>query len=125
MDHLSSRKINEGTSNAHLSWKFNLTELKFSFLTLLFKTTPYATAWPSEQVVQHGLRNYLKITSWIPSRISFELRLMIFRIKDGAFTCVVNADKVKGNVSFPFGFHSIIRVDVVGNLKMKSIDIYM
>ena len=48
---------------------------------------------------------------------------MIFRIKDGAFTCVVNADKVKGNVSFPFGFHSNIRVDLPCNLKVKSIDI--
>jgi len=127
VDHLSSRKLNEGTSNVNLSWNFNLTELKFSFLTLFFETTPYATAWPSGQVVQLGLRNYLKIDRWIPSQISFELRLMIFKLpinKDGAFTCTVYADKVKGNVSFPFRFHSSIRVDVVGKLKVKSIDIF-
>ena len=125
VDHLSRRKLIEGTRTANFSWNFNLTELKFSFLTLAFKSKPYAIAWPSGLVVQHGLRNYVKITRWIPRRISFELRLVIFRITDGAFTCIVNANKVKGNVSFPFGFHSNIQVDVVGKLKVKSIDIYI
>ena len=53
---------------------------------------------------------------------------MIFKVtieKDGVFSCIVNADTVKGNVSFPFEFNSNVWVDVVGKLKAKSRNVYI
>ena len=53
---------------------------------------------------------------------------MIFKVtieKDGVFSCIVNADTVKGNVSFPFEFNSNVWVDVVRKLKVKSSDLYI
>ena len=52
VDHLRSRQLSEGTIDANLKWKFNVTELKFSFLVLSFDRRPFATARPSGQVVQ-------------------------------------------------------------------------
>ena len=54
---------------------------------------------------------------------------MIFKVtiieKDGASSWIVNANTVKGDVSFHFEFNSNVWVDVVGKLKVKSSNLYI
>ena len=121
-DHLSSRKLHEGTIE-NLSWQFNLTGLKLNKLVLSFNRTPFAQATPSGKVAQSRFRKQIGI-HWIRNKTL--ITLIIQNATAGTFTCQVNAFAVEG-IGFPRQFKSNVKVDVVGKLKVKSMntDIYI
>ena len=121
-NHLSSRSLHEGTSE-NLSWQFNLTELKFSYLVLSFNRTHFAEATSLGKVVQSRFRKQIGI-HWIRNKNL--ITLMIVNTTTGTFTCQVNVFAVEG-IGLPLQFESNVKVDVVGKLKVKSrnTDIYI
>ena len=122
-DNFSSRGLREGTVNANLSWQFNLTELKFVFLGLLFDGKPLAGAKPSGQQLQPGFEKQLGI-GWILKQTF--VRLIIFNVtikENGTFTFQVDAKPEKG--FWDFRFKSNVQVNAVGKLKVKSRKIYI
>ena len=117
VDHFSSTQLHEGTNNAILSWQFDLSDLKFTSLVILFGTTIIAGVGSSGPGPQPGFENQYGI-DWISSQ-NF-VRLIIFRVtfaQNGTFTCLVTAGEMTGFGSFQF--ESIVQVDVVGKLKVK------
>ena len=117
VDHFSSKQLHEGTNNANLSWQFDLSDLKFTSLAILFGTTIIAGVGSSGPGPQPGFENQYGI-DWISNQ-NF-VRLIIFRVtfeQNGRFTCLVTAGQTTGFVSFRF--ESIVQVDVVGKLKVK------
>ena len=123
VDHFSRRQLQEGTVRANLSWRFNLTELKFSSLALLFNGTLLASANPSGQWHQAGFEKQFDI-DWILSQAFVRLIILYVTSNDnGNFTCEVKANGEK--TFFPLRFESHVQVDVVGKLKVKSRNIYI
>ena len=116
VDHFSSRQLREGNMDANLSWQFNLTELKFDLLEIFFDMTSIAGADSSGSAPQSGFENQFGI-DWSPNQ-NF-VRLIIFNVTievNGTFSCRVTAKRMKGVGSFLF--ESIVRVDVVGKVKI-------
>ena len=117
VDHESRRQLHEGTINANLSWRFNLTDLKFLYLLLSFNRRALAASWPQRQAVVHSFQNQFGI-EWIANE--YFVRLIIFNVtfeKHGAFTCRVHVER---NDSLHWHFISNVQVDVVGKIKVKS-----
>ena len=117
VDHFSSTQLHEGTNNANLSWQFDLSDLRFTSLTIFFGTTDIAGADSSGSGPRPGFVNQFDI-DWI-SHQNF-VRLIIFKVtfeQNGTFTCRVTA----GGTGFgsSYLFESIVQVDVVGKLKVK------
>ncbi|XP_067016174.1 uncharacterized protein [Acropora muricata] len=110
-DHFSSRQLHEGTINANLSWQFDLTELNFRSLVILFDGTTVAGVTSSGFGPEYGFVNQYDI-DWIPNK-NF-LTLIIFSVtteQNGKFTCRVAVHTMTGFASFQFDSH--IQVDVV------------
>ncbi|XP_044180352.1 uncharacterized protein LOC114972267 isoform X2 [Acropora millepora] len=110
-DHFSSRQLHEGTINANLSWQFDLTELNFRSLVILFDGTTVAGVTSLGFGPEYGFVNQYDI-DWIPNK-NF-LTLIIFSVtteQNGKFTCRVAVHTMKGFASFQFD--SNIQVDVV------------
>ena len=121
VDHFSSRQLYEGTINANLSWRFNLTELKFTNLGLIFDSKFIGGAEPSRQTIRAGFENQFGI-DWIFNQTF--VRLIIFNVtikENGTFALRVATVKGPRN----YHFHSKVQVDVVGELKVKSRNIYI
>ena len=123
VDHFSSRQLHEGNINATLSWQFVLTKLNFRSLVISFNGTTIAGVKSSRSGPQPGFENQFGI-DWIRSQTF--VKLVVFNVtveESGRFTCRVNADAVKGFVSFRF--ESNVQVDVVGKLQVKFRNISM
>ena len=117
VDHLSSRQLHEGKINATLSWQFDLTELTFDELNILFDGTIIAGVKSQRSGTESGFENQFGI-DWIPNQ--HYVKLIIFNVtmeENGTFTCRVATDSVTGFASFTF--ESIVQVDVVGKLQVK------
>ena len=111
-DHSSSRQLHEGTINAYLSWQFDLTEINFSSLVILFDGTTVAGVTSLGSGPEHGFENQFDI-DWIPNQTF--VRLIIFNVttkESGTFTCRVAVHRMRGFASFQFD--SNVQVDVVG-----------
>ena len=123
VDHFSRQQFHDGTTYANLTWQFTLTALKFKYLVLSLNGTRIAVITASIQVVDPRFENHLSIR-WIPDQTI--LRLTVLNItteKNGALlTCQVYAMAVDSSM---WPFCSIVQVDVVGKLKVKSRNIYM
>ena len=118
VDHFSSRQLREGNINAILSWQFDLTELNFRSLSILFEGTTVAGVIKSlGSGPQPGFENQFGI-DWSPNQTF--VKLIIFNVtteENGRFTCQVYADALKGFVYFRF--ESSVQVDVVGKLQVR------
>ena len=111
VDHFSSRQLFEGTINATLRWQFDLTELIFDELVILFGGTTIAGVKSQRSGPEPGFENRFGI-DWSSSQ--HFVKLIIFTVKieeNGTFTCRVATDAVTGFGSFTF--ESIVQVDVV------------
>ena len=115
VDHFSSRQLREGNINATLRWQFDLTELNFRSLVILFGGTTVAGVIKSlGSGPQPGFENQFGI-DWSFNQTF--VKLIIFNVtveENGRFTCQVYADAVEGFAYFRF--ESNIQVDVVGKL---------
>ena len=112
VDHFSSRQLHKGKINATLSWQFDLTELTFDELVILFDGTTIAGVKSQRSGPEPGFENRFGI-DWSPSQ--HLLKLIIFSVtaeENGTFICQVATDAVTGFRSFTF--ESIVQVDVVG-----------
>ena len=118
VDHFSSRQLREGNINATLRWQFDLTELNFRSLVILFDGTTVAAVIKSlGSGPEPGFENRFGI-DWSLNQTL--VKLIIFNVtveENGRFTCQVYADAVKGYVYFRF--ESNVQVDVVGKLQVK------
>ncbi|XP_067030309.1 uncharacterized protein [Acropora muricata] len=113
VDHFSSRRLHKGKINATLSWQFDLTELTFDELNVLFDGTVIAGVKSQISGTQPGFENRFGI-DWSSSQ-QF-VKLIIFNVtmeENGTFTCRVATDAVTGFASFTF--ESIVQVDVVAS----------
>ncbi|XP_044180357.1 fibroblast growth factor receptor 2-like [Acropora millepora] len=112
VNHFSSRQLREGNINATLRWQFDLTELNFRSLVILFDGTTVAGVIKSSGFgPQPGFENQFGI-DWSLSQTFVEL--VIFNVtveENGRFTCQVYADAVEGYVYFRF--ESNVQVNVV------------
>ena len=124
VNHFSSRQLREGNINATLRWQFDLTELNFRSLVILFDGTTVAGVIKSSGFgPQPGFENQFGI-DWSLSQTFVEL--VIFNVtveEDGRFTCQVYADAVEGYVYFRF--ESNVQVNVVGKLQVIFSNIEM
>jgi len=110
VDHFSSRQLHKGKINATLSWQFDLTELTFDGLNILFDGTVIAGVKSQRSGTQPGFENRFGI-DWSSSQRF--VKLIIFNVtieENGTFTCRVATDAVTGFGSFTF--ESIVQVDV-------------
>ncbi|XP_067030315.1 uncharacterized protein [Acropora muricata] len=113
VDHFSSRRLHKGKINATLSWQFDLTELTFDELNILFDGTVVAGVKSQISGTQPGFENRFWI-DWSSSQRF--VKLTIFNVtmeENGTFTCRVATDAVTGFASFTF--ESIVQVDVVAS----------
>ncbi|XP_015764605.1 PREDICTED: vascular endothelial growth factor receptor 1-like isoform X2 [Acropora digitifera] len=113
VDHFSSRRLHKGKINATLSWQFDLTELTFDELNILFDGTVIAGVKSQRSGTESGFENQFGI-DWIPNL--HYVKLIIFNVtmeENGTFTCRVATDAVTGFASFTF--ESFVQVDVVGS----------
>ena len=118
VDHFSNRELRQGTINASLKWRFNLTELRFLSLVVLFDGKAVGGATSSGQQLQREFENQFGF-EWILNQTF--VRLIIFNVtikEQGTFTCRVKARAEKR--PFAFQFRSNVQVDVVGKRKVKS-----
>lgn len=112
VDHFSSKRLHEGKINATLSWKFDLTELNFDSLVILFNGTTIAGVRSQRSGLLPGFEKQFGI-DWSPS--PHFVKLIIFKVtaeENGTFICRVFTDSATGFSSFIF--KSIVQVDVVG-----------
>ena len=117
--HYSSRQLHEGTINANLSWQFDLTELKFKTLILLFNGTILGGVTSSGQGLVAGFKNQFGF-DWILNQTF--VRLIIFNVtikENGTFTCRVRV-RVDTGQGFGAHFDSNVQVNVVGKLKVGT-----
>ena len=117
VDHFSSRQLRQGTT-ANLNWRFNLTELRFLSLVILFDGKAVVGATSSGQQLQREFENQFCF-EWILNQTFVTLIIFNVTIKEqGTFTCREKAQAEKR--PFAFQFRSNVQVDVVGKLKVKS-----
>ena len=112
VDHFSRRRLHEGNTNATLRWQFDLTELNFNSLVILFNGTEIAGVRSQRPGLVPGFEKQFGI-DWSPS--PHFVKLIIFKVtaeENGTFICLVLTDSVTGFSSFIF--ESIVQVDVVG-----------
>ena len=123
VDHFSRLQFNDGTTYANLTWQCSLTALKFKYLVLSLNGTRIAVITASIQMVDPRFENHFSI-SWMPDQAFLRLTVLNITIeKNGAlFTCQVYAMAIDSSL---WPFRSIVQVDVVGKLKVKSRNIYM
>ena len=117
VDHFSNRQLREGNINVTLSWQFDLTELSFHSLVILFDGTTIAGVKSSGFGSQPGFEKQFGI-DWSANQ-NF-VKLIIFNVtteENGIFTCRVAAHPMTGFGSFQF--KSNVQVDVVGKCKVK------
>ena len=115
--HFSSRQLHEGNINTTLRWQFDLTELIFDELVILFDGTTIAGVKSQRSGPEPGFENRFGI-DWSSSQ--HFVKLIIFNVtidENGTFTCRVATDAVIGFGSFTF--ESIVQVNVVGKLQVK------
>ena len=124
VDHFSSRQLREGNINATLRWQFDLTELSFRSLVILFDGTTVAGVTKSSGFgPQPRFENQFGI-DWSLNKTF--VKLVIFNVtveENGRFTCQVYADAVEGYVYFRF--ESNVQVNVVGKLQVIFSNIEM
>ena len=119
MDHFSRRQLREGNINATLRWQFDLTELNFRSLVILFDGTTVAGVINYKSLgsgPQPGFEKQFGI-DWSLNQTS--VKLVIFNVtveENGRFTCQVYADAVEGYVYFRF--ESNVQVEVIGKLQV-------
>ena len=112
VDHFSRRRLHEGNINATLRWQFDLTELNFLSLVILFNGTAIAGVRSQRPGLAPEFEKQFGI-DWSPS--PHFVKLIIFKVtaeENGTFICRVFTDSVTGFSSFIF--ESIVQVYVVG-----------
>ena len=117
VEHFSSRQLFEGTINATLSWRFNLTGLHFQSCAILFGGNTVALISSSVNGTPLDYANRFGF-DWIPNQNLAKLFIFNVTTEDnGTFTCRVTADSLDRFSEFHFKSH--VQVDVVGKLKVK------